>query len=206
MKNQYQKTTITCERANNNFQSYTRVDQDEDFYSKLRLTHQKQDNNQTLSINATLYKGILTKGFLSSCLSEMHPNLTADQITSLKLIGLTDQNCEPELFRKSNVRSVQDSSFSSLREVVIESGYPQEMPSEITTITTLPSKPFAKAELDFIKIDGQQIVPENFLANAREVSMLICPDNQNTHTFLSSQTLDNVFATIQPQFDSTQNL
>ena len=206
MKKQCQKTTIEIERQEDFYQTYTRIDQNDNFYSKLKLTHQKQANSDLLSVNASLYKGLLTKGLLASCLVEMQSDLTADQITSLKLIGLTDKNCEPELFRKSSVRSVHDSSFSNLREVVIESAYPQNMPADLQTTSTLPSKPFMRADLDFLKIDGQQIVPENFLSNANRVGMLICPDNQNTHKFLTSATLDNVFATSQPQFDTTQNI
>ena len=140
MKKQCQKTTIEIERQEDFYQTYTRIDQNDNFYSKLKLTHQKQANSDLLSVNASLYKGLLTKGLLASCLVEMQSDLTADQITSLKLIGLTDKNCEPELFRKSSVRSVHDSSFSNLREVVIESAYPQNMPADLQTTSTLPSK------------------------------------------------------------------
>lgn len=204
MKIRPTKTTIEIERADDNYQTYTKTDSGEGFFSKLALIHQKQDNRELLSINASLYKGLLTKNFLCGCLSEMQPDLIAEQITSLKLVGITDKNCEPELFRKSKIRAVNDNSFSNLREVVIESGY-QDMPEEIQPSTTLPSKPFMRAELDFLKVDGQQIIPENFLSNAQRVGMLICPDNQNTHDFLTSPNLDNVFAITQSQQNTTQD-
>lgn len=204
MKEQIKTTTIQCQRNDEFNQEYVRIDTGEDFYSKLKLTHSKQSESDYLEINASLYSGLLTKSFINNCLSEMHKGLSAQQITSLKLIGLTNKNCEPELFRKSSVSPIYDSSFSNLKEVVIENGFPKDIPTDLQPLTVLPSKPFMHANLDFLKIDGHQIVPENFLANADRVGLLICPDNENTHEFLTSPNLDNVFATLQNALDTTQ--
>ena len=204
MKRQINSTTIQCQRNDEFNQQYVRIDTGEDFYSKLKLTHTKQSQSDYLEINASLYSGVLTKSFINSCLSEMQKDLSAHQITSLKLIGLTDKNCEAELFRKSPINPIHDSSFINLKEVVIENGFPQDVPTELQPSTTLPSKPFLHADLDFLKIDGRQTVPENFLSNADRVGMLICPDNENTHEFLTSPNLDNVFATLQNNLDTAQ--
>ena len=80
---------------------------------------------------------------------------------------------------------ILDGSFSKIREVVIESGYTaEEVEKYGLQPTTLPSKPFMKSELDFIKFDGLQIIPTNFLANTYSVANIVCPDNENTHEFL----------------------
>ena len=191
MKKQAQHTYIEINRENDS-QIYTRIDQGEDMYSKLIMIHQAEQNKHYLEIDASMYQGVLTNGFISSCLAEMQKGLRTYDIVSLKAIGLSEQNSEAGLFRRSLQTAIVDGSFSNLREVVLQSGLSEQELLKHNPPTMLPSRPFLKAELDFIQIDGGQVVPDNFLTNAFRVNTLICPDNNNTHAFLNSGNLDNV--------------
>lgn len=186
------KTTIECTRCEFE-QSYRRVD---DFgnglTSELYLEHRNIEKpnqikeEQYLKIDASKFTGVLTNSMIVKSLQEMDSGLRTGRITSLKLIGLTDKNCEADLFRRQNENYLVDGSFSRLREVVFESGYTQEqINDENFQPSMLPSKPFPKAEIDFIKFDGQQYIPNNFLFTTYSVENIICPDNDNTHYFLN---------------------
>lgn len=246
MKTQYPTTHITCERADDLYQFYKRCDTKGCLSSELVIIHKKlpagenisikeslqdgqmqisqqpQQAKEYLSINATNYLGTLTPEILASILTEMQAGLLPSDITHLKVKGLTDKNCQPNLFKKTSYNSVSQPSFSNLREVMVVTGIEKNPTYHVTcsngvyerTVlednspaeTTLPSRLFGKADLDILSIDGNQIVPEDFIDNATRVGMLVCPDNQNTHAFLTSPKLDNVFATLQNPLDTAQSL
>ena len=184
-------TTMECSRQENG-ELFTRIDTFEDGkISELILEHQKNGEKDFLEINATGFTGLLTNPTITQYLREMNKNLRASSINSLKIVGLTEKNCEADLFRRQIENYYMDGSFSNVKEVVCECGYlPEEIERYNLQPTTLPSKPFLKAELDFIKFDGYQIIPQNFLANALSVESIVCPDNDNTHSFITPFTED----------------
>lgn len=188
MKKQPQpiQTSVQCNRQIEGNQLFTRIDTFEDGKtSMLIMQHQKLADKDFLEINARDFSGLLTNSTVTQYMSEMSSKLKASDITSLKLVGLTNENCEADLFRRQMTNYILDGSFSKIREVVIESGYTaEEVEKYGLQPTTLPSKPFMKSELDFIKFDGLQIIPTNFLANTYSVANIVCPDNENTHEFL----------------------
>jgi len=197
--NQPLNTSIKCARREGQ-ELFTRVDTYENgVISELIMEHLSQDGKEFLEVNATGFTGKLTNPMLSQYMKEMNRDLRPSDVTSLKLVGLTENNCEADLFRRQVESYIMDGSFSKLKEVVFECGYsPEDIEKYGIQPSTLPARPFLKGELDFVKFDGQQIIPDNFLTNAYEVGTVICPDNNNTHAFLTSENFDKEITLIKP--------
>ncbi|MBQ3047671.1 MAG: hypothetical protein IJD48_01495, partial [Clostridia bacterium] len=108
-----------------------------------------------------------------------------------------------DLFRRQAESSFISGSFSQLKEVIFESGLSQEeIASGKYEPTTLPSKPFLRSEIEFIKFDGHQIIPQNFLINVSRVENIICPDNNNTHDFVQTYINDKYINLVLTQTDN----